>query len=914
MLISCFFVVFFVFTNLGSYRIKRCDQIIKSAIASGKRYTFDFLFKHGVQNAYVPLKSVCFALYDIDLTTSAGDIMSFINNLYNSYLPQNVNSQHCKGVIVIATPNLQASFKLFDHTESHELDQDPTITAIATSRPHDMEDTMILTSSTIPIDLEDNSTQTQNLNVFNDSSQNLWLRRKAKEMGVDPAQYVDMNMSLDLANGTFPISNGALPATDLLGFRLDSEGPHSTLTNVSSLPSAQIADFSPLTSIPSSVASVPPSAFAHFSFHNQTSANPSTSSSPSVNYNIPFAPGPLDDLSAVNAPPQRQVTTAVTSFQSPMAAAEMAAARAVAIANGSAMTQGQTAPAAVGSQGFDFGLENLNHQTLQASTFAPPTFPYLPSSTPPATSRSHHSSISSASSFNSASVNPKTINPPGSPSQACQATHRDSISSSGSSSSSNPNVANTQFWNPGFTGSEKVRTLGSESQKQQPVSTSDAIQQQQLQFMTSMGIQHPSQMTAQQQQQLYSSLIQTQQLHAQPNVHPMGVQFQGQQQMAMAASQKRVLSLQGMSNAGMSMVPFPMNVNILPGMNGITPVNMNNFQGINVMNMNQFYTANGGPQPTAITTDAIGFMSTASLASGAPYASMVPGPANAAVAAAMRNTNPKRKGRYGLVPAPGGSSGATQGRNGRGNNSNGHVCAECHVEESPEWRKGPKGPKTLCNACGLRWAKKSRKESQKAAAAAAAAATTTSILASSGSDIKNEANTVTNIKTEDTKEDFDALIEASSSFRSKSRVNSVSSINSLSSTDSKGPEDMIISTPNNRKDNEKRHYMLHGNSFYNHHQQQQQMQNYHYGGSGGGNLRQNKTSVPFMSMKGDFSISKSKNQGSMSTAAIPASAVIGATSASASNSCASSTVNSASSSRSNSIVSLNGIKMEPSDL
>lgn len=43
----------------------------------------------------------------------------------------------------------------------------------------------------------------------------------------------------------------------------------------------------------------------------------------------------------------------------------------------------------------------------------------------------------------------------------------------------------------------------------------------------------------------------------------------------------------------------------------------------------------------------------------------------------------------------------------------GHVCTECHVEESPEWRKGPKGPKTLCNACGLRWAKKFRKENMK---------------------------------------------------------------------------------------------------------------------------------------------------------------------------------------------------------
>lgn len=34
-----------------------------------------------------------------------------------------------------------------------------------------------------------------------------------------------------------------------------------------------------------------------------------------------------------------------------------------------------------------------------------------------------------------------------------------------------------------------------------------------------------------------------------------------------------------------------------------------------------------------------------------------------------------------------------------------YVCTDCATLESPEWRKGPKGPKTLCNACGLRWAK-----------------------------------------------------------------------------------------------------------------------------------------------------------------------------------------------------------------
>lgn len=37
------------------------------------------------------------------------------------------------------------------------------------------------------------------------------------------------------------------------------------------------------------------------------------------------------------------------------------------------------------------------------------------------------------------------------------------------------------------------------------------------------------------------------------------------------------------------------------------------------------------------------------------------------------------------------------------------VCTDCGTLDSPEWRKGPHGPKTLCNACGLRWAKKEKK-------------------------------------------------------------------------------------------------------------------------------------------------------------------------------------------------------------
>ncbi|KAI8969742.1 PAS domain-containing protein [Pilobolus umbonatus] len=33
------------------------------------------------------------------------------------------------------------------------------------------------------------------------------------------------------------------------------------------------------------------------------------------------------------------------------------------------------------------------------------------------------------------------------------------------------------------------------------------------------------------------------------------------------------------------------------------------------------------------------------------------------------------------------------------------MCAQCQRVDSPEWRKGPNGPKELCNACGLRYAK-----------------------------------------------------------------------------------------------------------------------------------------------------------------------------------------------------------------
>eukprot|EP01088_Endostelium_zonatum_P021478 TRINITY_DN84_c2_g1_i2.p1 TRINITY_DN84_c2_g1~~TRINITY_DN84_c2_g1_i2.p1 ORF type:complete len:451 (-),score=222.29 TRINITY_DN84_c2_g1_i2:118-1470(-) len=51
---------------------------------------------------------------------------------------------------------------------------------------------------------------------------------------------------------------------------------------------------------------------------------------------------------------------------------------------------------------------------------------------------------------------------------------------------------------------------------------------------------------------------------------------------------------------------------------------------------------------------------------------------------------PKKRGRRGRLPA---------------DNSN-VFCYHCGVKETPEWRRGPAGPKTLCNACGLQYTKK----------------------------------------------------------------------------------------------------------------------------------------------------------------------------------------------------------------
>ncbi|GMJ07350.1 hypothetical protein HRI_004404200 [Hibiscus trionum] len=52
------------------------------------------------------------------------------------------------------------------------------------------------------------------------------------------------------------------------------------------------------------------------------------------------------------------------------------------------------------------------------------------------------------------------------------------------------------------------------------------------------------------------------------------------------------------------------------------------------------------------------------------------------------------------------------------------VCSDCNTTKTPLWRSGPRGPKSLCNACGIR-----QRKARRAMAAAAAAASNGTIVA-----------------------------------------------------------------------------------------------------------------------------------------------------------------------------------------
>ncbi|CAH8383034.1 unnamed protein product [Eruca vesicaria subsp. sativa] len=57
----------------------------------------------------------------------------------------------------------------------------------------------------------------------------------------------------------------------------------------------------------------------------------------------------------------------------------------------------------------------------------------------------------------------------------------------------------------------------------------------------------------------------------------------------------------------------------------------------------------------------------------------------------------------------GGSAKTTSYKKGGSDHNIPRRCASCDTTSTPLWRNGPKGPKSLCNACGIRFKKEERR-------------------------------------------------------------------------------------------------------------------------------------------------------------------------------------------------------------
>lgn len=91
-----------------------------------------------------------------------------------------------------------------------------------------------------------------------------------------------------------------------------------------------------------------------------------------------------------------------------------------------------------------------------------------------------------------------------------------------------------------------------------------------------------------------------------------------------------------------------------------------------------------------------------------PATSLISTPALAAAPAPPISTS--------IVPPPASAGGARKHSRKRNRSIDDTVCRHCGTSETPEWRRGPDGARTLCNACGLYHAKMVKKQGTKIAA------------------------------------------------------------------------------------------------------------------------------------------------------------------------------------------------------
>ncbi|KAL9240876.1 hypothetical protein vseg_015047 [Gypsophila vaccaria] len=68
-------------------------------------------------------------------------------------------------------------------------------------------------------------------------------------------------------------------------------------------------------------------------------------------------------------------------------------------------------------------------------------------------------------------------------------------------------------------------------------------------------------------------------------------------------------------------------------------------------------------------------------------------------------THQKKKQKIRILPVSGGKSDETSHDQNENPNAGAPVrkCKHCEITKTPQWRAGPMGPKSLCNACGVRY-------------------------------------------------------------------------------------------------------------------------------------------------------------------------------------------------------------------